>query len=153
MKLHLAGEDRTPNEGSIQRLRALAAKLEIADRVVWHGFVSDMPQFYGQLDLFVLTSACEGFGRVLVEAMASGIPVIAAGAAGPLEILKPGIHGQFFEPKNHTDLANKIKELISDPQILLSMGKEARRHARRHYAVDHMVEKVAEVIELLSNSN
>lgn len=75
-------------------LRALACKLEVTPRVIFAGFNPDPTPFYQTADLFVLSSNHEGFGNVVVEALAAGIPVVSTDCPfGPAEILKNGRYG------------------------------------------------------------
>jgi glycosyltransferase involved in cell wall biosynthesis len=79
VRLAVVGSAEAPEEVRYAReLRALAASLGIADRVVWAGARRDMPRVLKALDVFVLCSRNEGFGRVVAEAMVAGTPVVAS---------------------------------------------------------------------------
>ncbi len=82
-------------EGSLRgELAALAHELKIADKLLMPGFIADPAPFYRSSDLFVLSSDNEGFGNVIVEAMACGIPVVSTDCPfGPAEILDNGRYG------------------------------------------------------------
>lgn len=83
-------------------------------------FVLDRTDFADVLhdsDVFVLPSREEGFGLVLIEAMAAGLPVIAARTGGPAELIREGINGLTFERLNTADLANQIMRLAGDRSL------------------------------------
>ena len=97
-----------------ERLRALAVSLGVADAVDFAGFQSNVLPYIRQADAFVLSSRCEGFGNVLVEAMGCGTPVISTRCEhGPAEILNNGQYGLLVEPRNPEQLAAAMDEVAS----------------------------------------
>jgi glycosyltransferase involved in cell wall biosynthesis len=87
-------------------LRALAADLGIGDCVDFAGFRPNVLPFFRQADAFVLSSQCEGFGNVIVEALGCGTPVISTDCDyGPAEILQDGRHGVLVPPRDAEALA------------------------------------------------
>lgn len=92
-RLDIVGEG--PDQPMVQ---GIADLLGISGRLVWHGWQEDPWSVIGTATSLILPSDHEGFGLVLVEALARGIPVIATRCAGPLEIVEPGINGWLFDP-------------------------------------------------------
>ncbi len=92
-----------------QELQSLADQLEIGPAVTWLGRTKEIPQFLSSIDLFVLPSKYEGFGLVLLEAMATGTPILAANNSAIPEVLGENYPG-LFATYNSEELANKIKE-------------------------------------------
>jgi glycosyltransferase involved in cell wall biosynthesis len=82
---------------------------------------------YASADLFVFPSATDTFGNVVLEAQASGLPVIVSDEGGPRELMVPGETGFVFCAGSTDDLASAIRSMISDPQQLAAMGLAARR--------------------------
>ena len=103
-------------------LRALAAELRVDDRVVFAGFHPDPTPFYKTADLFVLSSDYEGFGNVIVEALACGTPVVSTDCpSGPAEILENGKYGRLVPVRDALALADAMQEslaVLHDPAIL-----------------------------------
>lgn len=105
----LGGGDDAP-------LRRLAAELGIADRVVLAGFHLDPTPFYQTADLFVLSSDHEGFGNVIVEALAQGLPVVSTDCpSGPAEILEGGRWGALVPVGDAEALAAAIDRALATP--------------------------------------
>ena len=97
-------------------LRALARTLGIADRVVFAGFHADPSPFYATADLFVLSSAYEGFGNVIVEALSFGVPVVSTDCpSGPAEILEDGRWGRLTPIGDAQALARAVDEALAEP--------------------------------------
>ncbi len=97
-------------------LLALACELGVADRVILAGFLSDPTPFYQTADLFALSSNYEGFGNVIVEAMASGTPVVSTDCpSGPGEILEGGKHGRLVPVGDVDAMASAIAAALEEP--------------------------------------
>ncbi len=95
-------------------LRTLASSLGVADAVDFAGFQPNVLPYIRQADAFVLSSRCEGFGNVLVEAMGCGTPVVSTRCEhGPAEILNNGEYGMLVEPRNPAALAAAMDEIAN----------------------------------------
>lgn len=101
-----------------QRLENKAATLGITDKVIFAGFVDEKEKaaFYRLADAFVMPSQGEGFGIVLLEAMASGIPVMASQLDGSSEALKQGELGILVNPNNLDEVKNGILQTLAKPK-------------------------------------
>jgi phosphatidylinositol alpha 1,6-mannosyltransferase len=100
-------------------------------RTVFTGYLSgdDLAAAYAAGDLFVFPSASETFGNVVLEAMASGLPVIAAGAGGPVDHVRSGQNGYLSDPYDPGDFAALVREALADPENLSQMSRVARAYA------------------------
>jgi len=113
----IVGEpENTPlNREYFQKLQSLVKSLGLADRVIFTGFRSDVPRLLSALDVVVHASSLpEPFGRVVIEGMAAGKPVVATAAGGVLEIIEDGINGLLVPCKDSKAIANAVLELLSD---------------------------------------
>ena len=113
-------------------LHELAHTLGIEARVEFVGFRDDVPAELRKLDVFVHASVIpEPFGQVIIEAMAAGLPVIASGAGGPLEIITEGVDGMFHKPGDAADLASVLQRLAKDADLRRRLGQAAYASVER----------------------
>ncbi len=112
---------------------ALAAELGIATDLELRGGVSeaDLPALYQDAALFLLASNEEGWGLVFVEAMASGLPVIATRTDGAAEIVREGETGHLVAIGDHETLARRALELHDQPEVARRLGARARQVAEQ----------------------
>jgi glycosyltransferase involved in cell wall biosynthesis len=99
-------------------LKELSTSLKLNDRVKFLGFIphKEMPIYLKVSDIFVRPSLTEGLGNSFLEAMASGLPVIATPVGGIIDFLIDGETGLFCEVKNPKSIAQKVEKLIKDPE-------------------------------------
>lgn len=121
-------------EGSqkyISRLKFLVEELCIKDYIIFAGFYTNIPEVMSGLDLLVVPSWEEPFGRVVIEAMAAAKPVIGANSGGIPEIIEDGKTGLLFKPKDPIKLYEAITLLIEDSNRAEAMGIEGEKRVRR----------------------
>lgn len=125
-------------------LLALAADLGIADDVALPGFVANPYAYMHRASVFVLSSRIEGFGNVLVEALAAGAPVVSTDCpSGPNEILDGGRYGILVPVGNAETMARAIIETLDHPP-----APEQRRIAAERFSVDISAHRYLEVLAL-----
>lgn len=126
-------------ESYARRVRGLAGDLGLGDRIHFTGWtyrLDDIPEVMAALDVFVHTSVRpEPFGLVLVEAMATGRPVVAANGGGVPEVVEAGVTGLLAEPGDWRAVADAVLRLLSDPQQAQAMGRAGRERAERLFEV------------------
>ncbi|KAF5433463.1 Glycosyltransferase involved in cell wall bisynthesis [Candidatus Methanophagaceae archaeon] len=122
---------------SRQYLELLVKKYELTDNIEFLGNRSDVPELLANAGTFVLPSRYEGFGIVIIEAMGTGIPVIASKIDGPKEIITHGENGLLFESDNEVDLAEKIKMVINDGILRNRLIRDAFLSAQE-YSIEKM---------------
>jgi glycosyltransferase involved in cell wall biosynthesis len=112
-------------------VRAELETLFAGTPTVFTGYLrgADLAHAYASADLFAFTSANETFGNVVLEAMASGLPVVVPCAGGPVDIVTPNVTGLLFDPGNQTEFVRAVKQIVSQPDALRQMGKAARAYA------------------------
>lgn len=113
-----------------EELRAMAAQRGVADAIVWCGFQANPWKYMARADVFVLTSRYEGFGNVLVEAMACGVPVVATRSPGTEDIVRDGVDG-FLVGHAPEAVAASLTRVLSDAPERNRMAAAARGGADR----------------------
>jgi glycosyltransferase involved in cell wall biosynthesis len=124
----------------------LAEQLGLNNRVHFLGFRSDISNIMKAVDLFVFPSRYEPFGLVVLEAMASGLPVITAITAGGAELVTDNCGFVLLDPNNVQDLSNKLNVLTQQPELRIQMGQGARRVAQ-DYSWGVMASKYMSIFE------
>lgn len=122
-----------------------------AERVIMTGYVKDVGSMYAIMDVCVHTSIePEPFGLVIIEAMANGVPVIAADTGAPKEIITDGENGYIINPHSSQKLADTIIQLLTDDAQREKIGRNALQHVEQHYndkdyarAVEHVYAEVS----------
>lgn len=117
----------------------------------WHEH-EPLPDFFNASDVLVHSSANEQFGQVLIEAMASGLPVIAVERGGPAHIVDHGETGWLIEPDDRKALEDAMVEAVNEPDRRRSMGEAARIEALDAYGWDAIGSSLAELVEGLTGS-
>jgi glycosyltransferase involved in cell wall biosynthesis len=107
-------------------LMELAATEGIADRVLFLGDRSDIPELLPGLDLFVMSSVTEGYSIALLEACASALPIVATKVGGNAEIVQEGVNGHLVPEREPAELANAIVALLADGERAEAMGRAGR---------------------------
>ncbi|MCK4234467.1 glycosyltransferase [candidate division WOR-3 bacterium] len=137
-------------DGSLrQDLEKLAQDLNISKRVSFLGFRDDIPELLSVIDVFVLPSLWEGFGIVLLEAMAMGKVVVASDVGGISEIVVDKKTGYLCPPMDPNTLADIVVGLLKDPLKIRTMGLVGRERVKKHFTLDKMVEKTEHVYNTL----
>lgn len=121
-------------QGDQTDYRQLMAELGIdSNRCHLNGPVEDVVKAYQESSIFVLSSRFEGFGMVLIEAMACGLPVVSFDCpAGPDEIITDGVDGLLVPSGDVHALAEKLMVLMSDDNLRKRLGQQARQTAQRY---------------------
>jgi glycosyltransferase involved in cell wall biosynthesis len=119
-------------------LEQLATRLCIAERVHFAGFRDDVPEILAASDLLVLTSRWEGMPNVVLEAMASGKPVVATDVEGVSELLGPLSGEQTVRPGDAKGFVQKVVTIASDSSIGARLGAQNRARAQQHFSLAAM---------------
>jgi glycosyltransferase involved in cell wall biosynthesis len=120
-------------------LRDLANEMGVADRVHVLGPRKDVPALMHAIDVFVMPSIWEGFGLVLLEAMAAGRPIVASRVATIPEVVADGESGLLVPAGDPLALATALAELAEQPALAVRMGEAGRERLRKQFSVEKMV--------------
>lgn len=139
-------------DGLREQLQNQINRLGITDQCKLEPTVHNIEDKYGESSIFVLSSRYEGFGMVVAEAMACGVPAVAfACPCGPREIIRHGQDGLLVENGNIDQLAASICQLIENDDLRKSMGHKARLHAAR-FQMENIAAQWKELFNSLSET-
>lgn len=130
------------------RLEAMARSAGLGDRVAFIGFRKDIPEILRAVDCFVHTSLREGIPLALLEAMASGLPVVASDRGGIVEVFGRTDMGSMVDPEDPAAIAAAMTAMIkTGDDGRTAMGERSRQRALRHFRADKMVASLEELYE------
>lgn len=145
-ELHIYGDGEQKD-----MLTALIRTNNLQDVVIVHSPTSEIMDKYVNSSMFVLTSRFEGLPMVLIEAMACGLPVVSFNCPwGPADIIRDGEDGFLVEYLNTAEEAERICQLIENPQLRKTMGSNARINIRR-YERDAIMKQWMDLFDRLQN--
>lgn len=123
-----------------QPLKALAQELGIADKVLFTGRRSDVAQLMNTFDVFALSSLTEGLSNTILEAMATGLPIVATRVGGNPEIVFEGRNGHLVSTGDAAAMAEVLEQLAIQPQALLQLSNNALEFTRLQCSLQNMVD-------------
>ena len=149
VSLVIAGHDPW---GYGKELRSLIDRLDLRKEVRLVGFQSDIAAFLSAIDVFAFATQSEGFGQVVIEAMAAGKPVVASKIPPLTEIVRDGETGLLVNPDNPQAFANAIGWLVTHPEQAQQMGRRGRERVYSHFTAQRMVDETLSLYSALLKS-
>lgn len=126
-------------------IKSRIGDLGLAERVRLIGFTTAPTEYMAAADLIAVPSTwAEAFGRVVVEAMNEGRPVVASRVGGMAELFEDGVHGKFFTPGNTDELADAILALGTQRSQLHDIGLRAREWVKQHFSIERVEQQYLE---------
>lgn len=122
--------------------RELVQTLGLQDHFHFAGFRSDIPNVLSSFDCFVLSSHWEGFSLAVLEAMATGLPIVATRVTGADEAIVDGQNGFLVEIGDINGIAAAIKKIADDNQLALDMGALSRKYAEDKFPFERMISEL-----------
>jgi glycosyltransferase involved in cell wall biosynthesis len=137
--------------GMASRMTALKEELGLQDRFLFLGFREDIAAVLSDLDVFVLSSVSEGLSIATLEAMAAGKPVVVTRSGGPQEIVEDGRTGFLVPPADPAALAARICELLDNPNLAATLGRNARQEVENKFSLAGMIGEYERLYERCLN--
>ena len=155
VKVWIIGEAPRNKDSYRQELEALTRRLGLTDTVEFLGNRKDIPQLLSQTDVLVLSSTVpEAFGRVIIEAQAADVPVVATRVGGVVEIIEHEKTGLLVLPKDPDGMAQAVIRLLQDRPFAQALAVQAKKKVLSQYTLAHMAKKTIAVYkELLKTLN
>ena len=126
-----------------RQLKARVDSLGLSERVTFLGMIDfdDIPRIYAVADIFVLPSEGDSFGLVFVEAMASGLPVVAVSGGAVEETVHDGVNGLLAPPGDAAALSQCILEFVKDPELRRSVGQRNVEYVKERFGWDAVAQR------------
>jgi glycosyltransferase involved in cell wall biosynthesis len=130
----------------LEELRDYADRLGVGDKVHFPGFVKNPWWYMSQSELFVSSSVWEGFGLVLAEAMACGLPVVSTDSPGPAEVVEPGVSGVLVPVGDASQLSAEMLRCLTDEGLRTSLKAGGLRRVQ-HFLPKTMHDEYMQLID------
>jgi lipopolysaccharide heptosyltransferase II len=148
LKIWIVGDSPASKDGYREQVKVLTRRLGLWHCTEFLGTQKDIPEILSHLDLLVLaTTTQEAFGRVIIEAQAAGVPVIATSVGGVVDIIEDGKTGLLVPPGDPQSMADAAVRIYKDPGLASSMAASAYDRVKDRYTVELMVNRTIEVYE------
>jgi len=134
----------------LKQLQVFASRFGIAEAVHFAGSQDDMPAVFNELDVVVSSSLSEAMPLAVMEAMASGVPVVACKVGGIPDLIEHGVTGWLAPEGDYDELATRVVDLLEDDALRLAAGKAARARAVGRFALEQSVEATARLFAQLT---
>ncbi|MCX7926711.1 MAG: lipopolysaccharide heptosyltransferase II [Candidatus Omnitrophica bacterium] len=153
IKIWIVGDTAGSYDAYKQYLRTLVKRLGLERITEFLGNQKDIPAVLSQLDVLVMaTITQEAFGRVIIEAQASGVPVVATRVGGVVDIIEDGKTGLLVPAKDIASMCEALKRLMEDKALAKKIAVNAYRKVKERYSLESMVDKTVAVYhEVLSS--
>jgi sugar transferase (PEP-CTERM/EpsH1 system associated) len=132
-----------------ERVRVLLANAGVEQFAWLPGERDDVPRIMRSFDLFVLPSLAEGISNTILEAMASGLPVLATAVGGNPELIEPGVTGTLVPRNDAESMARAMRAYVESAELCRRQGSEARRAVDRRFGMEAMVNAYMAVYDQL----
>jgi sugar transferase (PEP-CTERM/EpsH1 system associated) len=126
---------------SREALQRQSRDLKIDHAVIWLGRRDDVPALLRCFDVFVQSSLFEGMSNTILEAMATGLPIIASETGGNAELVAPGVNGLLFPVGDVSALANALRLYLSDSTLRKAHALESRRRVLKQFEIGQMTQR------------
>ena len=125
-----------------EELRSEARELAIEENIIFTGARRDVPEVLKAIDIFAMPSLWEGFPVSLLEAFATGLPVVATPVGGVADAIERNLSGLLVEPEDVQGLKYALTKLLEDKEFAASLGKEARAVVEDRFSVTTMLDSM-----------
>lgn len=120
-----------------------ARQMGIESNVIAPGYVDNVNDYYAIADIGILTSHCEPFGNVILEAMRNALPVVSFNKGGPVEMVRHGETGFLAREGDVEDFACRVQNLVADYRLRMKLGERGRQVAEQEYSREAAIERIS----------
>jgi glycosyltransferase involved in cell wall biosynthesis len=144
----LAGDRKKYDQQEyIQQLERSIAKHGLEQQFIWTGFIEDMPRLLKNIDCVVLPATCEPFGRIVVEAMAAGKPVVAVNSGAIPEIIEDGISGCLVNSGDFDAMSKSVCQILKDKVFADKIVEQGKLRVSQNFTIQRTVAKFEKLVK------
>jgi lipopolysaccharide heptosyltransferase II len=153
LKIWIVGDVPESKTAYKEQLQILARRLGIWEQTQFLGTQRDIPEIMKHLDVVVLASTThDAFPRAIVEAQASGVPVVATSVGGAVDIIEDGSNGLLVPPADPASMSSAVIKIYEDLQLARALAENAYKKVKERYSAEHLLKNTLEVYkEALEN--
>jgi glycosyltransferase involved in cell wall biosynthesis len=133
-------------------LLSLGSELGLTDRLIWLGARDDVEGWLAAMDIFVHTANFEGMPNAVMEAMAMKLPVVASAVDGTRDLIEDGVSGYLVPSGNVDAFAERIRELMENPDRARRLGETAHRDVLERFGMARMIQAYDDLFRSLAHS-
>ena len=147
-KIWIIGSPPLGKESYLRELHVLIRRLGLTDYVEFLGNQRDIPKLLQEIDVLVMsTTTQEAFGRVILEAQAAEVPVVATRVGGVVDIIDDGQTGLLVPPKDTRSMAQAVVRILNDPGLVKRITSQALKKLKSNFTLEHMASQTIKVYE------
>lgn len=141
IELHFAGDGTT-----LASLKDLVRSYDLEQKVLFYGNINEeeIVRFLQNMDIYVHATMGETMSTSIMQAMSTGLPVIATDVSGVSNMIENGVTGLLYDPNEKKSLVNKLEMVLNDDQLSVQLGRQARTHAAKEYSLTSMFDRYKE---------
>lgn len=140
----IVGKDASEDGCYLRKLKKMIRDYDVNKSFKFLGLRKDIPEVLRAFDILVVTSKSESFGRVIIEAMATGVPVVGVNVGGIPEIIQDGVTGFLVNSEKIDDLIDKLKIIICNNKLRSNMSKNGIKYIKNNFQMDYLNQKIIE---------
>ncbi len=135
-------------DGSLRvEIEQMINQAGVAEMIWLAGSQENIPELMREMDLFVLPSKAEGISNTILEAMASGLPVVATDVGGNSQLVEEGVTGALVPKEDSTAIAKALFRYFEQPELITTQSKASRQRAVENFSLDQMVKEYQKVYQ------
>lgn len=147
IELYIVGDG---NPQYLQYLQTIVTESKLEKHIMFVGYVENAFPFMQSADVVLVCSRCEAFGRVTVEGMRAGKPVIGTRSGGTKELIQDGFNGLLYTPEDHKELAQKIRYIYEHPAVAKQMGENGQQWVASNFSQERYGEEILTLLKPLT---
>jgi len=147
----IAGKDLNPDQSMLKKMKQVTVSLNLEESVFFTGQLDPIAGWMKTCDILAVPSIAEPFGRIVIEAWASGLPIVATRAGGPAELIEHGKTGLLVHPGDSRALADALQQLCEQPNLRKQLRENGTIRAEL-FNLSHCISRTLELYEQVTQS-